>query len=305
MAETFVSFEGVQELAQQLKSKFAKVGGTVYGQMVFRDPASMTVGGHYSQTRESDFNDSEQILYSLGQAKSKVASSPSLVKYHFDTDIETIIADFKGANEAIADIGDFLMNLTELYQQTEAKLIARLDDFGGVPKEDRIWVEDTLDPIGVYTDTRRGLIYAMVGLADWSSLLATGEDGQYGLDACLVDTTVSKTTRNDEGNRVTDSTGFKLGCITAKVGGGETSDGYVKGLDLNVTFISGSRGKTREDTKEGFVLNLGAGDGITGMTKERKDGTTEESVGAPKVPLSGTFRYKGCGPYKTNCSSEK
>jgi hypothetical protein len=255
--------------------------------MTYRDPTTVTVGGHYSQIKASDLTGSEEVLYSLGQAKNK-AKTGSLKRHGFDTEIDSIITAFKQGNEAISDIGTFLARLVEHYEMCEAKLMAKLGDTGMLSKEDKAWAEDILDPIGGYTDERRGLLFAAVGLADWNTLLATGEDGTVGIDACLVDAKTKRTTRNADGDRVTDVTQFKILCLEYKFGMGEHSGGETYGLDMGVNFISG--GFWQEG---GSKPSLGYGSELAFMTTYNDDGTKDTDISIPiKAPKSGPMFLK-------------
>lgn len=281
MAETYAHFAEISEIAQSITRSFARVGSTFQGQMTYRDPTTMTVGGHYSQIKASDLTGSEEVLYSLGQAKNK-AKTGSLKRHGFDAEIDSIITAFKQGNEAISDIGAFLTRLVEHYEMCEAKLMTKLGDTGMLSKEEKAWAEDILDPIGGYTDERRGLLFAAVGLAKLNTLLATGEDGTVGIDACLVDAKTKRTTRNADGDRVTDVTQFKVLCFMAKAGVGEHSGGETYGFDVGVNLMSG--GSWQEG---GNKPSLGLGLEMAYMTTYNDDGTKDTSISIPiKAPKS-------------------
>ena len=312
MAEMYASLEEINEIAQGILGSFSRVGNTVYGQTTYRDPSTMTVGGHYSQMKESDFRAAEQVLYHLGQARS-CAGGGSLRKHGFDSEVQAIIDAFKQGNEAIVEVGRFLARLTEQYEMCEARLVNKLGDFGMIPQTDRAWVEDTLDPIGGYTDTSRGLIFALtdtfISLSNGESpngrkwaeaFLDLGEDGFYGVDACFADVSTKKTTRNADGERVTDVVEYRFLCLTGKYAGGNPK-GNTEGFSVAANFLSYGQGK-----EKGNKVSLGIGPALSYMKTYNDDGSSDTTVeipinlpkGAPQVlktitqwaPMpSGTF----------------
>ena len=162
----------------------------------------------------------------------------------------------------------------------EATLVSWLDEYGMLPKEDRAWTEDTLDPIGGYTDTSRGLLFALVGMAGWDTLLATGEGGTYGVDACFVDASTKKTTRDANGERVTEVTQYKFLCVSAEVGAGQQSEGKTVGLGGGLTFFSFTHGQ-----EKGSKISLGVGPSAKYMKTYNNDGSTDTTVEIPiKLP---------------------
>lgn len=281
MAEMYADFKEINEVAQTIMGSFGRTDKDYWGSARIRDASNMQVEDYDSLQRGLSFKPAEQALYSISQAE-LMAGAGSLAKHGFDTEIGAIVEALKQGNEAIEGIGLFLNKLIESFERSEAELMALFGNYGVVKEEDKAWIEDYLDPMG--TDVQqRGLYFALTGDAEWSSLLATGEDGTVGIDACFMDETKTTTYRDESGKRVSDISNARLLCLTAKVGKGEYSKGEKYGFDISGTIASTSTGYSEVGS-----VALSKGEGLTVMKSINDDGTADVTLGVPTIPVTLT-----------------
>lgn len=294
MSEMYANFEVINEVAQTIMGSFGRVTENYWGETTSpRDPTNMTLEDYKSLSSGLGFKPAEQVLYSLGQAKD-LAGADSLGKLGFDTEIQAIIDALKQGNDAIESVGLFLDGLLASFERSEARLMSIYGYYGEVSDEDMRWIEDCLDPMGTSVQ-QRGLLYALTGDAEWSSLLATGEDGTIGIDACFMDETVSRTHRTKSGKRVTDSHNQRLLCLTFKAGKGEYSGGEKYGLEVSATLTS-----VGSETNSTGGMSMSQSKGAAFYRNVNRDGTYDDTVALPKIPVAFKFHTapKGMSPSK-------
>ena len=257
--ETYIDIQAMNDVHAKLRARFSKT--------------------EFYQADEKK-HDSERLNNALDRALKVASSCESLKKYGFDAQIKSIYDGVVEFNSRLRKATERIGSVAYAFEDHEYALVKKLE------VEKPVSSQSEYKPIGSFTGTRNGLIFALLGINDGPVMFYTGEKGQYGIDACFVDVATSKKARDQYGDIIYEDASFKFLCFTAKVGTGQGEDGTASyGVDVGVNLASAGKGIKKDGLMSGDVV-IGKGTGFTAMHVVNPDGTTDTSLAMPIIPVS-------------------
>lgn len=321
MSELRANFRDLLDLSSELEAFFAFRESHVINEGKFHDPKETYV------RRESPVDANRgagQLLAYLNQASSLAASSESLKKYHFDAEIESIALGVSNINERLVKVAKFFAWLVETCEDTEVKVLQRLDGSGLLNADTKDWMRDYQHPLGS-TTRYEGLVGMIMGDVPWDHPFSVGKADRYGFNGSILTVRATTTKRTESGERVTTTGVVSFLSGNAEIGGETlrylTVPGYEKAsyqkqraegklspydweapdkskthgvaIGLNLMTVTGTSESEDTGSKKELGVSLPppknskASKGLTAMYTQYADGTGEANVGftIPKVGI--------------------